>query len=214
MSSSLESRLQAAIRERCPAGRVLVAIDGEDGAGKTVLADRLASHLVTAGEPVLRASIDGFHRPRAERYARGRTSPEGFYRDSYDLDAFRRELIDPFRRGAPVRSAVFDVRADAPVRTTPQATPVDCVLIVDGIFLHRPELRGLWDWSLWLEVAATERFARMAVRDDTDPDPTHPGNLRYFVGQQLYRAEVGPEGLADAVVDNTDHAHPVVVRGC
>ena len=47
---------------------------------------------------VHRASVDGFHRPPAERYARGRT-PETFYRDQYDHDAVRHRLVGAFRAG-------------------------------------------------------------------------------------------------------------------
>lgn len=61
---------------------VRVAIDGVDTAGKTILADELVKPLEELGRPVIRASIDGFHRPRAERYARGKNSPEGYYFDS------------------------------------------------------------------------------------------------------------------------------------
>ncbi|WP_202409273.1 hypothetical protein [Deinococcus xianganensis] len=70
-----------------------VAVDGVDGAGKTALADELAGRVRALGRPVVRVSIDGFHQPRAARYARGRTSPEGFYRDSYDLAALAREVL-------------------------------------------------------------------------------------------------------------------------
>ena len=49
---------------------------------------------------MLRVSIDGFHRPRAQRVARGR-GPETFYEDSYDYAAFRRAVIEPFRRASP-----------------------------------------------------------------------------------------------------------------
>src|ERR671937_1286035 len=56
---------------------VRVAIDGVDAAGKTTLADELAPVLRRRGREVVRASIDGFHRPRAERYRRGELSPEG-----------------------------------------------------------------------------------------------------------------------------------------
>ena len=43
------------------------AIDGIDAAGKTRLADELAPLIETLGRPVVRCSIDGFHRSRAER---------------------------------------------------------------------------------------------------------------------------------------------------
>ena len=77
-----------------------------------------------------------------------------------------------------------------------------------AIFLHRPELRELWDWSLWLEVPYEVTYARMALRDGCDPDPTAPSNARYLVGQELYRREAAPEEWASVIVDNSDLAHP------
>src|SRR5262245_44831250 len=74
---------------------VRVAIDGVDAAGKTTLAGELDPLLVERGRPVIRASVDGFHRPRSERHRLGPTSPEGYYRDAFDYDALRRELLDP-----------------------------------------------------------------------------------------------------------------------
>lgn len=59
-----------------------VAVDGPDAAGKTTLADELGIALNDAGREVIRASVDGFHRPRVERYRRGPDSPEGYYEDS------------------------------------------------------------------------------------------------------------------------------------
>ncbi|MFZ0030865.1 MAG: hypothetical protein WAK84_03215, partial [Candidatus Cybelea sp.] len=44
----------------------LVAIDGIDGAGKTTLAHELVPFLDRSQRPVIRASIDNFHRPRAQ----------------------------------------------------------------------------------------------------------------------------------------------------
>jgi uridine kinase len=58
-----------------------VAIDGVDGSGKTTLADELVEPIRRAGRDVIRASIDGFHDPRAVRYARGRDSPDGYLRE-------------------------------------------------------------------------------------------------------------------------------------
>src|SRR5204862_4399367 len=74
---------------------VRVAIDGRGGSGKTTLAAELATLLVARGRPVIRTSIDGFHRPKAERYARGRTSPEGYYYDARDLTAMMTLLLAP-----------------------------------------------------------------------------------------------------------------------
>lgn len=206
--------LRDRVRRRYPAGRVIVAVDGVDGAGKTVFADGLAEVFAETGDAVFRAGIDGFHRPRSERYVRGRRSPDGFYLDSYDYATFRRVLIDPFRDGAQTAGttgfqlAAFDVARDAPVEAQWVTAPRDAVLIVDGIFLHRPELRDLWDWSIWLDVPFETSYARLALRDGSDPDPDAPANARYRQGQELYLQRDRPRDAASVVVDNTDFAHP------
>ena len=56
---------------------VRVAIDGRTASGKTTLADELAAELQGRGRIVIRTSVDGVHRPRAERYRHGRLSVEG-----------------------------------------------------------------------------------------------------------------------------------------
>lgn len=194
-----------------PGERVAVAVDGFDGAGKTVLADQLAG--VVAGLPdprsVLRVSIDGFHRPRAQRLARGR-GPGTFYEDSYDYAAFRRAVVDPFRRGEPVTSAVNDVEADRPVHPDPVAVAADTVLLVDGIFLQRPELADVWDAAVWVDVPFTVSVPRGNARfgDGHDPDPEAESNRRYVEGQRLYLAAADPRARATWVLDNTDLARP------
>lgn len=214
-ASTLWRDLRDEVRQHYRGGRILVAVDGEDGAGKTVFADNLAAVFAEDGSAVFRASIDGFHRPRAERYVRGRTSPEGYYRDSYDYATFRRVLVDPFRGGATADAgfqlAVFDVDRDEPVASEWVTAPRDAVLIVDGIFLHRPELRGIWHWSVWLDAPLDIRYERMARRDGTDPDPAAASHRRYRDGMELYLRDADPRRAAAAIVDNTDPAAPVRV---
>src|SRR6187431_3365862 len=210
--STLWRDLRDEVRRQYRGGRVILGVDGVDGAGKTVFADGLADVFAEGGSTVFRSSIDGFHRPRSERYARGRRSPEGFYLDSYDYATFRRVLLDPFRDGAQTggstgfQLAAFDVVRDAPVESQWVTAPRDAVLIVDGIFLHRPELRDLWNWSVWLDVPVDVAFQRMALRDGTDPSPSAPSNARYRDGQELYLKEAQPRTEADVIVDNTDLA--------
>lgn len=217
-TTTLWRKLRDEVQRRYAGGRVIVAVDGIDGAGKTTFADGLAEVFAETGTAVFRASIDGFHRPRAERYVRGRTSPEGFYLDSYNYPTFRRVLIDPFRDGAQTSAttgfqlAAFDVARDAPVESQWVTAPRDAVLIVDGIFLHRPELRALWDWSVWLEVPDRVATARMAERDGSDPNPAAASNARYRKGQQLYIRDADPQAAAAAIVDNSDVAHPRLVE--
>jgi hypothetical protein len=93
VDTAARRRVLAAVVARMPrpGRRSVVAVDGVDGAGKTTFADELAAVLAedrSAGE-VERASVDGFHHPRARRYAAGRTG-ETFWSDSYDYPDHRR----------------------------------------------------------------------------------------------------------------------------
>ena len=188
--------------------RVLVAVDGVDGAGKTTFADRLALLL---DRPVVRASADDFLNPAVVRHARGRESPEGFFLDSYDLDALRRLLLDPFAAGAPFRRRAFDVHADRPVHGADEQAPPDALLLLDGLFLHRDELAGCWEFSIFLDVPFETTAARMAARDGTSPDPHHPTMQRYVGAQLLYFEACDPHRRANIVIDNTTLDAPRLV---
>ena len=197
---------------------VRVAIDGVDGAGKTTMADELVPHVQVRGRPVIRASIDGFHRPRVERYRRGPDSPEGFYHDSFDHEALRAHLLDPLgpRGHRRYRRAVFDWRTDSPVREPEHEAPANAVLLFDGIFCQRPELIHHWDLRIFLEVGFDETLRRMAVRDQSPTTSAGAMERRFWVryapGQQLYLAAAQPRERAHVLIDNTDPTHPRLIR--
>ncbi|WP_165069554.1 nucleoside/nucleotide kinase family protein [Marisediminicola senii] len=169
-------------------GRTILAVDGAHGAGQAAFADDLADALKSSGAHTVRASLDDFQRPRADRVLRGADSSEGQYLDCYDYSALRRVLIEPFRlgEGASFVTAVFDADRDAPTPAKWITAPGDAVLVIDGVYLLRPELRGLWNYSIWL--------------DTPEVDPS--------AGQRLYIAESSPRTTAIAIVDNADADHP------
>lgn len=188
---------------------LIVGIDGVDGSGKTMLADALAALMPS----VVRVSIDGFHHVRERRYRRGRTSPEGFWLDSYDYSRFREDVVDPFRRGrGTYLPAGHDVDSDQLLSGPRHQVPRGSVLLVDGIFLHRPELRDLWDLSVFLDVPFDESVRRMSVRDGLPADPSAAENARYVGGQKLYLTACAPAERATILVDYRDVDRPVIVR--
>ncbi len=205
-----------AIRQEHP---TRVAIDGVDGAGKTILADELARFIEARGRTVIRASIDGFHRPREARYKLGIDSPEGFYHDSFDYEQLRSALLDPLGPGGNrrYRMAVFDWRKNTGCRVSEQVAAANAVLLFDGVFAQRPELRNFWDFVLFLQVEFEETLRRSQIRDAKPDQP--PVELqrrfwsRYAAGQRLYFAEAQPRLTADVVVDNNDPRRPVVLGG-
>lgn len=193
---------------------VRVAIDGVDGAGKTMLADELEAPVTARGRPVVRASVDCFHRPRAIRYQLGQDSPEGYYRDSFDYEKIEAYLLRPLGPGGDLhfRERGFDYRTDTVVDSPSLKAAPDAILLFDGIFLQRPELRGHFDLTIFLDVPFETTIARQVVRDGADPDVEAASNRRWVGGQRIYLVECHPPEHADILVDNDDWRSPRILR--
>jgi len=169
------SELADEIRHNYGSGRSIVAVDGLTGSGTSGFADDLADAFRAAGSQVVRAAIDDYSRSDAG----ASTSAQTYYDTAYDYDALRSSLIVPFRRG----------------ESGPEG---DAVLIVDGVFLLRPELAGVWQSTVCLFVPAEDAFGRA----DLDPASTRAD------AERLYLHRVDPRRKALANIDNTDPEHP------
>lgn len=211
---TLVGRLAAAVDRLNPGDRVAVAIDGPDAAGKTTLADAIARQVT---RPAIRVSIDDWHNPRDVRTRRGSDSPAGYYLDSFDYEALASDLLGPFRDGATsVQSARFDFKADALLTAVTEVRSPTAVLILDGVFLLRSELRESWDWAVYVHVPESVTLARATVRDAEHlggPESTRRRyERRYLPGHALYREAASPLEQANVVIDNSDPLRPLILR--
>ena len=191
-----------------------VAVDGPPAAGKTTLADELGVVLRAQGRYVIRASIESFLLPRAQRYRRGELSAQACYHDSFDFDALHRVLLDPLGPGGD-RSflrAVYDRQTDSAVSEPITAAPVDAVLIFEGVFLMRPELIDRWDLRIFVSAAFEETVAQARIRDEalygTPVDVERRFRSRYLPSQQFYFDTVRPTDHADILVCNDEPQRP------
>lgn len=193
---------------------IRVAVDGVDGVGKTTLANELVDPVRRRGVPVIRASIDGFHHPRSVRYRRGRSSPEGYFRDSFNYEALTTSLLAPLGPGGSrsYRRAVFDYRTDSDVEVPTEQARANSIVLFDGVFLQCQELRGFWDFIVFLDAPFEVTIARCAGRDGSSPDVNAPENRRYVDGQKLYFLECDPKRGATVVIDNGDLTSPQIVE--
>jgi uridine kinase len=193
---------------------VRVAVDGVSGAGKTTFADELTTQMRQAGRNVIRASVDDFHRPKAHRYRLGRDSPDGHYLESYDYAALELELLDPLKPGGSrlYRTAIFDCILDSPIESEQLRAYDGTILVVDGLFLNRDELRRFWDVSIFLAVSFDIAIDRCARRDGSARGVADASNRRYVVGETRYLNECRPQERASIVIDNAVLSRPVRLR--
>lgn len=194
----------------------LVGIDGIDCAGKTTLADELRDELVRRGIPVVRASIDGFHRPREQRLAKGSLSPEGYYEDSFDYPSLTDQFLNPIKGATStvsVISSLYDWTSEEQRDQRLEVT-TDSVVLFEGVFLYRPEIDGFWDFRVFVDIPLSVSLDRGVVRD-----AEHFGGeegareryvKRYIPGQEFYLREVAPRSKANVIIHNENPHSPRV----
>lgn len=170
-------------------GRVVVAVDG--GVGAEQFATSLLAAIERAGHSGVTASIDDFVTPRSTR-AGVQDASRAYFDERYDYATFRRVLIDPFRQGggAAFVTAAFDEQADRAVEPVWRTSPADAVLVVFGPFLARAELRGAFNYTIFLETPAVA------------PEPDRQDAL------EIYAGVAGPRFSATAIVDTTNPELP------
>ncbi|WP_052521180.1 hypothetical protein [Agreia bicolorata] len=170
-------------------GRAVVAVDGAVHASE--FGHDLVTALDRAGHASIFASIDDFVHPKVPGENARQTSSD-YYDRRYDYATFRRVLIDPFRLGgsAGFVVAAFDESASRAIEPVWRTAPADAILVVAGPFLARGELRGTFNYTIFLETPVRPRSA---VLDEA---------------LDRYTAEAGPRFSATAIVDTTDPERP------
>jgi len=196
-----------------------VAIDGRSAAGKTTLTDKLAQAVHANGREVLRASIDDFHRSgHRDRGRHGGWTPQSYYDEGYDYQAFRDLVLAPLGPGGRrrCRTALFDSLADRPFPEAWISVGDQDVAIIDGIFLLRPEFADQWDFIIWLDIDMETMVQRACDRDVAWVGSAQEVEDRYrrhwIPTHELYERLTSPSAQAHAVIDNRCCAAPKVVR--
>jgi uridine kinase len=156
-----------------------VAIDGLDGAGKTSFAAALSQRMEQLGIDAKVASVDDF-RPEGY-YARSAAddfTPDDYFVEAYDYDALSQWVAHSRKNST-------------------------CV-IVEGIWLLRPELAQMWDLTVLLDIDEDTSLARVLARD-TQWIPAETLVARYrtrcYPAYALYQELSNPEVNADIIID-------------
>ena len=158
--------LAAEIRRRAEgrAGRLLVALAGPPGAGKSTLAEAVVAALGLGARVV---PMDGFHLDNQVLDARGLRARKGCP-ESFDALGFV-HLIRRLRAEAEVVIPVFDRGLDLARAGGDVVGPADKILIVEGNYLLLEaapwsEARPLYDLTVALEVPEAELERRLIRR--------------------------------------------------
>jgi len=123
-------------------------------------------------------------------------------------------LLQPLGPGGSrsFRRATFDFRTDEPAAAEVEEAPADAVLLLDGVFLLRSELREQFDYSVFVRADFEVTTQRAEQRDvalfGSVEEVRRRYRERYVPGQRLYLSVAQPERWASIILDNDDPAAP------
>lgn len=107
---------------------------------------------------------------------------------------------------------VYDIDTDTALSPPVTTAPADAVLLLDGVFLLRPELIDRWDLSIFVSAAFERIVARARIRAlavlGSTAEVERRFRTRYIPAQELYFATARPADHADIIVHNDEPGHP------
>jgi uridine kinase len=182
----------AAVLARLPgapeSSPVLLGIDGLGGAGKT----SLAAAITDARPDVQVVHGDDFYGPE-ERDWRSWTPRQGYER-YFDHQRLAAELLQPLRQGQQGRFRRHDWEQNALadwVDVAPRG-----LIVVEGVYMLRPQLRPMWDLTVYVDVPLQIRAARQHARGENDAGWIE----RWMAAENYYEQVHNPASVADIVV--------------
>ena len=196
---------------------VRIAINGIQGTGKTVFAEKLTNHLNLEKIKTIQVSIDGFHFNKKKRYKQGRHSAKGYYEDSYNELAFIEKVLESSQSDFPNYTiATHNLKTDKYLNLEPIELENNSVLITDGAYLFKPNYRDYWDFKIYLKTNFETAMNRGIKRDKNSLEDFETikerYEKRYHKASRIYLTENRPEEIADIVIDNSDFDNLRIIK--
>jgi len=156
---SAEPRLdgQMPLRMQKP---VVIGVGGCSGSGKTTLARELAGQMDATLFP-----LDLYYRDLSHLAPEKRTQQNFDHPDAVENELLERH-VEELAAGRAIERPVYDFATHSRVAGRTERVEPRAVVIVEGIFaLHYAELRGLYDFSIYVDCPEELCYTRRLARD-------------------------------------------------
>lgn len=206
-----------ACRADIPESRsLLVGLSGIDGSGKGYLAGQIEAHLAQRAVAAAILHLDGWLNLPEKRFCEAAPA-ENFYENAIRFDEFFAQLVMPLRDGRSVRLvADFVEETASQYRREVYDFKNVGVIVVEGIFIFKPQYRELFDLAVWVDCSYPTALARAIERGQEGLSPAktiRAYETIYFPAQRLHLAEDKPRENADLILENDSYMARSFSRG-
>lgn len=216
--SSIEEVVRKILERRAniPDSRsLLVGVSGIDGCGKGYLAAQLRAHLALHGVIPAILNVDGWLNLPHKRFDEDAPAAN-FYENAIRLDQFFNLLVVPLRdrRSIHLEADFVEETASAYRKHTYDYEDVSVVL-VEGIFLFKPQYRNYFDLAIWVDCSFPTALARAIDRGQEGLSPADTiaaYDTIYFPAQRIHLAHDKPRENADLIFENDAGAKKPVLH--
>ncbi|MDQ2088233.1 hypothetical protein RBH29_17555 [Herbivorax sp. ANBcel31] len=194
---------------------LVVGINGIDTSGKTMFSKKLKKHLQDMDCEVQIIHIDDFHNPKSIRYY-GDDEVYNYFYKSFEYNRLISEILDPikFEKKLFKKYMALNLETDKYDLERTYKVTSNTIVILEGVFILREEVRGFLDFSIFIYVPF-EIVKERAIKRDVPKfgeEILEKYDKKYIPTQKKYLEMFPPEILADIIIDNQDWNNPMIVK--
>ena len=184
---------------------LLVGVSGIDGCGKGYVAAQLQAHLALRGVIPAILNIDGWLNLPEKRFDQNAPAVN-FYENAIRFEQFFSQLALPLRERRSIHLVADFVEETASNYRKHTYDYQDVsVVLVEGIFLFKPQYRKYFDLAIWIDCSFPTALARAIVRAQEGlslANTIAAYDTIYFPAQRIHLAHDNPRENADLILEN------------
>jgi len=182
----------------------IIGVDGLGGAGKSTLVNSLKLQLQSENYYSYVLHIDDFIHPKCSRYDLSKEEWDCYYNVHWRYDYLVKEILSPIKSGEIIDKQIEIYNRENDEYFNQRVNLVHgSVLILEGIFLQRKELKDYLDFIIYLDAPQEARLSRVLARDGYIGGLEDIKRKRYFPAEEKYILEYSPIETADFVLKNS-----------
>lgn len=188
---------------------LLVALSGIDGSGKSTMAQQVVERLRSQGLNAALIGLDAWHHPPEKRFNKDAPA-QHFYNHAFRFDELFEILINPLRHNRSTHITVELTRLPEN-DLYPHSYDLDevDVIILEGIFLFKKELRKNHDLAFWVECSFETALRRALLRNQeglSQEEIIRDYRTIYFPAQRIHLTRDEPKSNVNGIVENDELA--------